>query len=93
MYIVRSLIRSCCNGRKKYEMGVECCLVKVAICYSTKVNSLYAMGTFMCPRNASTLHDGHIYVPSDPVHLVHLGRYLRGCYMHRAAATAVLRLL
>ena len=30
-------------------------------------NSLYVMGTFMCPRNASTLRDGHIYVPSDPV--------------------------
>ena len=24
---------------------------------------------------------------------MHLGRYLRGCHMHRAAATAVLRLL
>ena len=30
-------------------------------------NSLYAKGTFMCPRNASALRDGHIYVPMDVI--------------------------
>ena len=28
---------------------------------------LHATGTFMCPRNASALRDGHIYVPADVI--------------------------
>ena len=31
------------------------------------INSLHEMGTFMCPRNASTLRDGHVYVLTDVV--------------------------
>ena len=33
----------------------------------TTFNSLYAMGTFICPRNTPTLRNRHIYVPSDLV--------------------------
>ena len=29
--------------------------------------SLYAKGTFMCPRNAFALRDRHIYVPADVI--------------------------
>ena len=36
--------------------------------YMYHINSLHATGTFMCPRNAPALRDGHIYVPSDLVH-------------------------
>ena len=31
------------------------------------LNYLHATGTFMCPRNASVLRDGHVYVPADVV--------------------------
>ena len=30
-----------------------------------EVNSLHVTGTFMCPRIAPALRDGHIYVPAD----------------------------
>ena len=30
-----------------------------------QINSLHATGTFMYPRIAPALRDGHIYVPSD----------------------------
>ena len=39
---------------------------------NTKLNSLHAMGTFMCQHNASVLCDGHIYVPADIVQSIEL---------------------
>ena len=42
-------------------------LAVTTLCMAVNENSSHVTGTFMCPRNAPTLCDGHIYVPSDVV--------------------------
>ena len=39
----------------------------IACCGEDAFNSLHMTGTFMCLCNASTLRNGHVYVPADVV--------------------------
>ena len=49
-------------GKHEYQKSAE-----IQATIIIQILRKHATGTFMCPRNASVLCDGHVYVPADVV--------------------------